>query len=113
MTAHAKERAIERYGQQFSHHRLLEKISAGQAKLVNFGRGDTLIYDVPYRSEFNTYIVVRLVVNCAKDRVITILPPQTPGQIAQDKLKPTLIAAAKRKRKFFKRFEDDEDCVTV
>jgi hypothetical protein len=75
LDGHAKRREVERYGQRFKHRRLLEKIRNGEAVFIREGEQDRLVYAVPYRSEFNTNIVVQVVVDAEKKGVVTVLPP--------------------------------------
>jgi hypothetical protein len=113
--AHAKEQAIARYGQTFNHGRLLEKINAGEARLVRLAHQGRLFYDVSYRSEFNSDIIVRVLVNAEKTAVISIVPPQTQKEIKDASVKAEQKKAAKRRQRLFREFKgvDDDEFETA
>lgn len=98
---HSKQQEVKRYGQNFNHDRLIEKIRSGEAKFACWGNGGRPIYDVPYQSEFNTDIVVRCVVNKELTVIITVLPPKFRAEQYREARK-----RINRQRKFI---EDDDD----
>jgi hypothetical protein len=113
MPSHAQLRAVERYGQNFRPEKLLAKIQAGEAKLVAFSHSGRLVYDVPAVDINQQAVVVRVVVPAEKNGIITIVPPQTPGQIEHARRKPIRDAVKKNRRTYFKDFEDDEEVVAA
>jgi hypothetical protein len=109
-TAHAEERAVERYGHKFNASRLLKKIRNGEGKLITLcGYEGRLIYDVPHKIPGQDPTFVRVVVNPERTLVITVLPQQSPQELAKAKVKKIADSNGHRKREFFKRFDDDEE----
>jgi len=115
MISHAHKRARERYqingaldAQFFSG--ILRTIRDGRAKRVwsqLLSGGDGLIYDVP--TDHKAYSgIIRVIVPPDLSRLITILPPMTPGEIEREKARALADQRKAQRKKFFRELRDDE-----
>jgi hypothetical protein len=113
MASHAQRRAQERYQitGELPFGEILALVRDGKAKLVSFGKGSGLIYDVPLDCPAYTG-TLRVIVREDLNWVLTVVPPKTPGEIYNDRRREMAQqSAAKRKQlhKEFRRENANED----
>jgi hypothetical protein len=107
-TDHAVSQALARYGFVPHWNDVMQRILRHEAKLVALSGQGRLIYDVPVRHE-RSKVVVRVVVDAARTYVITVLPDEF-----RSVLKRMADKDKRRKQKYFREAEDDDDfAVTV
>jgi hypothetical protein len=103
MDSHAHDRARERHGIALRPWTILRPIQKGEAKLVDYGEQERLIYDVPYEGT-----TVRVVVNKELTWVISVLPPKFARDARKQVFREQCHKARRRKHEFFRGFEGDE-----
>jgi hypothetical protein len=101
LDSHAHGRARDRFGIALRPWSVLRPIRRGEAKLVDYGEQERLIYDVPYEGT-----TVRVVVNKELDWVVSVLPPKF--RVGRDKYREHQENSRKTRREFFRGFEGDE-----
>lgn len=113
MASHAQRRAQERYGidGELPFGEILALVRDGKAKLVSFGKGNGLIYDVLLDCPAYTG-KLRVIVREDLNWVLTVVPPKSPGEICNERRREMAEQrAAKRKQlhREFRRVEENDD----
>jgi hypothetical protein len=102
MASHAQLRAQERYGidGELPFKLILDTIREGKAtKVFHVCSHPGLIYDVPLDCPVYTGIL-RVIVRPTLDWVITVVPPETPGERAKKRIHDYWNKQAAKRREF-------------